>query len=95
LTTSASLERIVHARGSGARGFLEVSQSLSQYTKADFLQHVGEKTPVFARFSTVAGGAGSGDLARDVRGFSTKCYTGKEILISSVTISRFSSSRTR
>ena len=68
-------ERIVHARGSGAHGFFEVIQSLSQYTKADFLQRVGEKTPVFTRFSTVAGGAGSGDLARDVRGFATKFYT--------------------
>ena len=68
-------ERIVHARGSGAHGFFELTQSLSQYTKADFLQRVGEKTPVFVRFSTVAGGAGSGDLARDVRGFATKFYT--------------------
>jgi catalase len=46
-------ERIVHARGSGAHGFFEVTQSLSQYTKADFLQRVGDKTPVFVRFSTV------------------------------------------
>jgi catalase len=68
-------ERIVHARGSGAHGFFELTQSLSQYTKADLLQRVGEKTPVFVRFSTVAGGAGSGDLARDVRGFATKFYT--------------------
>jgi len=68
-------ERIVHARGSGAHGFFELTQSLSQYTKADFLQRVGEKTPVFVRFSTVAGGAGSGDLPRDVRGFATKFYT--------------------
>lgn len=68
-------DRIVHARGSGAHGLFEVTQSLSQYTKADFLQRVGDKTPVFVRFSTVAGGAGSGDLARDVRGFATKFYT--------------------
>ncbi len=68
-------ERIVHARGSGAHGFFELTQSLSRYTQADFLQRVGEKTPVFVRFSTVAGGAGSGDLARDVRGFATKFYT--------------------
>jgi catalase len=68
-------ERVVHARGSGAHGFFEVTQSLSQYTKADFLQRAGDKTPVFVRFSTVAGGAGSGDLARDVRGFATKFYT--------------------
>ena len=51
------------------------TQSLSQYTKADFLQRVGDKIPVFVRFSTVAGGAGSGDLPRDVRGFATKFYT--------------------
>jgi catalase len=68
-------ERIVHARGSGAHGFFEVTKSLNQYTKADFLQRVGDKTPVFVRFSTVAGGAGSGDLPRDVRGFATKFYT--------------------
>jgi catalase len=68
-------ERIVHARGSGAHGFFELTQSLSQYTKADFLQRVGDKTPVFVRFSTVAGGAGSGGLPRDVRGFATKFYT--------------------
>jgi catalase len=68
-------ERIVHARGSGAHGYFELTQSLSQYTKADFLQRVGEKTSVFVRISTVAGGAGSGDLARDVRGFATKFYT--------------------
>src|SRR5262245_47735199 len=60
-------ERIVHARGSGAHGFFELTQSLSQYTKAEFLQRVGDKIPVFVRFSTVAGGAGSGDLPRDVR----------------------------
>jgi len=48
---------------------------LSQYTKADFLQRVGDKTSVFVRFLTVAGGAGSGDLPRDVRGFATKFYT--------------------
>jgi catalase len=68
-------ERIVHARGSGAHGFFELTQSLSEYTRADFLQRPGEKTPVFVRFSTVAGGAGSGDLPRDVRGFATKFYT--------------------
>jgi catalase len=68
-------ERIVHARGSGAHGYFEVTHSLGEYTKADFLQRVGEKTPVFVRFSTVAGGAGSGDLPRDVRGFATKFYT--------------------
>jgi catalase len=68
-------ERIVHARGSGAHGFFELTQSLSQYTKADFLQRPGEKIPVFVRFSTVAGGSSSADLPRDVRGFATKFYT--------------------
>jgi catalase len=69
------LERIVHERRSSPHGFFELTQSLSQYTKADFLQCVGEKTSFFVRFSTVAAGAGSGDLPRDVRGFATKFYT--------------------
>jgi len=68
-------ERIVHARGSGAHGYFETYKSLSDITRADFLQRAGEKTPVFVRFSTVAGGAGSGDMPRDVRGFATKFYT--------------------
>jgi len=68
-------ERVVHARGSGAHGYFELTQSLSQYTKADFLQRPGEKIPVFVRISNVVGGAGSGDLPRDVRGFATKFYT--------------------
>lgn len=68
-------ERIVHARGSAAHGYFELSESLSQYTKAKFLQTPGTRTPVFVRFSTVAGSQGSSDLARDVRGFSVKFYT--------------------
>ena len=68
-------ERIVHARGSGAHGYFETYESLGDVTRADFLQRAGEKTRVFARFSTVAGGAGSGDLPRDVRGFAVKFYT--------------------
>src|SRR5665213_204940 len=52
-------ERIVHARGSAAHGFFQVYESMAQYTKAGFLQDPSVKTPVFARFSTVAGGAGS------------------------------------
>lgn len=68
-------ERIVHARGSGAHGFFELTQSLSQYTTAKVLTEVGKKTPVFCRFSTVAGGAGSVDTPRDVRGFAVKFYT--------------------
>lgn len=68
-------ERIVHARGTGAHGYFELYESLAQYTHADFLQRPGEKTRVFVRFSTVAGGAGSVDLPRDVRGFAVKFYT--------------------
>ncbi len=68
-------ERIVHARGSAAHGFFELSKSMSTYTKAKFLQTPGTRTPVFVRFSTVAGSRGSSDLARDVRGFSVKFYT--------------------
>ncbi len=68
-------ERIVHARGSGAHGYFELTESMSKYTKAKFLQTPGKKTPVFVRFSTVVGFRGSTDLARDVRGFSAKFYT--------------------
>ncbi|MBF4507716.1 catalase [Flavobacterium sp. JLP] len=68
-------ERIVHARGSGAHGFFEVTNPIPELTKAGFLQEAGLKTPVFTRFSTVAGSRGSTDLARDVRGFSVKFYT--------------------
>lgn len=68
-------ERIVHARGSGAHGFFEVTNPIPQFTKAGFLNTLGKKTPVFARFSTVQGSRGSTDLARDVRGFSVKFYT--------------------
>ena len=68
-------ERIVHARGSAAHGYFECYESLSDITKADLFQRAGEKTPLFARFSTVAGGAGSVDTPRDVRGFAVKFYT--------------------
>ncbi len=68
-------ERIVHARGTAAHGYFELYESLSDLTKADLFQRVGEKTPLFARFSTVAGGAGSVDTPRDVRGFAVKFYT--------------------
>ncbi len=68
-------ERIVHARGSGAHGYFEVTNPIPQFTKAGFLQRVGQRTPVFARFSTVQGSRGSTDLARDVRGFAVKFYT--------------------
>jgi catalase len=68
-------ERIVHARGSAAHGYFEVYESMEKYTKAGFLQDPAVKTPVFVRFSTVAGSRGSTDLPRDVRGFSVKFYT--------------------
>jgi catalase len=68
-------ERIVHARGSGAHGYFQPTKSLARLTKAKFLQDPKKKTEVFVRFSTVAGGAGSVDLPRDVRGFATKFYT--------------------
>jgi catalase len=68
-------ERIVHARGSAAHGYFEPYESLADITSADLFQRKGEKTPVFVRFSTVAGGAGSVDTPRDVRGFAVKFYT--------------------
>ena len=68
-------ERIVHARGSGAHGVFKLYKPLDQYTKAAFLNDTTTETPVFVRFSTVAGSRGSSDLARDVRGFAVKFYT--------------------
>ena len=68
-------ERIVHARGTAAHGYFELTESLADYTRARILTEVGERTEVFVRFSTVAGGAGSVDTPRDVRGFATKFYT--------------------
>jgi catalase len=68
-------ERIVHARGSGAHGHFELTESLSRYTTAGILTDTSRTTPVFCRFSTVAGGAGSVDTPRDVRGFAVKFYT--------------------
>jgi catalase len=68
-------ERIVHARGTGVHGHFELTHSLESYTTAKILTEVGEKTPLFTRFSTVAGGSGSVDTPRDVRGFATKFYT--------------------
>lgn len=68
-------ERIVHARATGVHGFFELTTSLKQYTTAKILTEVNEKIPVFTRLSTVAGGAGSIDTPRDVRGFAVKFYT--------------------
>ena len=68
-------ERIVHARGSGAHGFFEAYDALTEYTRAAPFSAAGKITPVFVRFSTVAGERGSKDTARDVRGFAVKFYT--------------------
>ncbi|MEX2491741.1 MAG: catalase [Nitrospirales bacterium] len=68
-------ERVVHARGSAAHGIFQVYESQAALTKANFLQNPSLQTPVFVRFSTVAGSRGSTDLARDVRGFAVKFYT--------------------
>lgn len=68
-------ERIVHARGAGAHGVFQLYKPLKKYTKAKFLNDTTIQTPVFVRFSTVAGSRGSTDLARDVRGFAVKFYT--------------------
>ncbi|MEH3112867.1 catalase [Pedobacter terrae] len=68
-------ERVVHARGSGAHGVFKVYEDMSDVTRAAFLCDPGIETPVFVRFSTVAGSRGSTDLARDVRGFAVKFYT--------------------
>jgi len=68
-------ERIVHARGSGAHGVFECTRAIPDLTMASIFQKAGNRCPVFARFSTVAGGAGSIDTPRDVRGFAVKLYT--------------------
>ncbi len=68
-------ERIVHARGSAAHGFFEAYEPLTAYTRAAPFAQAGKITPVFVRFSTVAGERGSTDTARDVRGFAVKFYT--------------------
>src|SRR5512135_1038212 len=68
-------ERVVHARGSAAQGYFESYESLADLTVADLFQRPRERTPVFVRFSPVAGSRGSADLVRDVRGFAVKFYT--------------------
>ncbi|SAM07576.1 hypothetical protein [Absidia glauca] len=68
-------ERVVHAKGAGAHGYFEVTHDISHLSKAKFLNQVGKKTPLFARFSTVGGEKGSADTARDPRGFAVKFYT--------------------
>src|SRR5476651_2316782 len=68
-------ERVVHAKGSGAHGHFEVTNDISQFTKADLFSSVGKRTEMFARFSTVAGEQGFPDTVRDPRGFALKFYT--------------------
>jgi len=68
-------ERIVHARGFGAHGYFQLTESIGDVCRAAIFNEVGVKTPAFVRFSTVAGNKGSSDLARDVRGFAVKLYT--------------------
>jgi catalase len=68
-------ERVVHARGYGVHGYLEVTEAIPELTSASLFQSAGTRVPAFVRFSTVAGSKGSADLARDVRGFAVKLYT--------------------
>lgn len=69
-------ERVVHAKGAGAHGYVEITNpDLPKYTKALFLDTVGKRTPIFLRFSTVAGERGQPDQNRDPRGFAIKMYT--------------------
>ncbi|HWR08435.1 catalase [Sporomusa sp.] len=68
-------ERVVHAKGTGAHGYFEVTHDITKYTRAAFLAEIGKKTDLFLRFSTVGGEKGSADSSRDPRGFSIKFYT--------------------
>ena len=68
-------ERVVHAKGAGAHGYFEVTNDITNYTKACVFSEVGKKTPVFLRFSTVGGENGSADTVRDPRGFAIKFFT--------------------
>ncbi|HEV1997323.1 MAG TPA: catalase, partial [Candidatus Dormibacteraeota bacterium] len=68
-------ERVVHAKGTGAHGFFEVTHDVTWFTRANFLGAIGKRTPMFARFSTVAGEQGFPDTVRDPRGFALKFYT--------------------
>ena len=68
-------ERVVHARGSAAHGYFEAYKDFSDLTRANPFAQAGKRTPVFVRFSTVAGERGSADTVRDVRGFAVKFYT--------------------
>ncbi|CAD7687248.1 unnamed protein product [Nyctereutes procyonoides] len=68
-------ERVVHAKGAGAFGYFEVTHDITKYSKAKVFEHIGKRTPIAVRFSTVAGESGSADTVRDPRGFAVKFYT--------------------
>src|ERR1700727_953480 len=68
-------ERRMHAKGSGAHGTFTVTRDITRYTKAKIFSEIGKQTPMFARFSTVAGERGAADAERDIRGFALKFYT--------------------
>ena len=68
-------ERRMHAKGSGAHGTFTVTHDITRYTKAQIFSEIGKQTPMFARFSTVAGERGAADAERDIRGFALKFYT--------------------
>uniref|UniRef100_A0A4W2EHB0 Catalase n=1 Tax=Bos indicus x Bos taurus TaxID=30522 RepID=A0A4W2EHB0_BOBOX len=68
-------ERVVHAKGAGAFGYFEVTHDITRYSKAKVFEHIGKRTPIAVRFSTVAGESGSADTVRDPRGFAVKFYT--------------------
>lgn len=72
-------ERAAHAQGQGAYGYFEVTKDMRDYTKASFLQSVGQRTQLFSRLSTTIGSRGSSDLLRDIRGFALKFYTSEGI----------------
>lgn len=76
--TATQPERVVHAKAAGAHGYFETTTTVgAEYSVADFLQQVGTKTPLTARFSTVGGELGSSDVVRDPRGFALKLRTKK------------------
>ena len=68
-------ERRMHAKGSGAHGVFTVTQDVTRYTKAKIFSEIGKQSPMFVRFSTVAGERGAADAERDIRGFAMKFYT--------------------
>jgi catalase len=88
-------ERRMHAKGSGAHGTFTVTHDIARYTKAKIFSEVGKQTPMFARFSTVAGERGAADAERDIRGFALKFYTEEATGTLSATTRRYSSSATR